>query len=559
MGDANDKGWEPPGPGPWMQDRAHLPASVTPLLQEIYPKGFAAGFSAALEPYGVLLDTMHLAFVNGFPYTQPVPFDVPGPDGPKSPEQLGAEIGRRTALADAAFANRIWRDTLKHWDEEAKPRSIAKHRELAAVDLPSLSDEELRDHLHECMDHMSQMWQQHHTYNGAALVAVGDFVLHAAGWTQRDPVPIFAVFDGWSPVSGVLNPEIAPAIEALRADPDAAALLTGDEPAAERLAKLRGQVPAVDAYVRGVGFRIAAGFDLTNPTVVERPDLVLGRLAAAFGYDADHSTERADTLAAELRDAVPEDQRAAFDDMLSEARLVYRLRDERGLYSDSSAVGLMRLALIELGTRLFERGRIGFKYDTLDLRGAEIDAILGGSPSPTAEELAARVASRKAASKIGAPPLLGPPPPPPPSVDALPPPLARVMSALGFVISGVTGEAPAPAGDERVVMGIGGSAGVYVGPARIVKNFDDLMELVDGEVLVTSATGESFNSFLHVVGAIVTDHGSFASHAAIMGREMGFPAVVGTVDGTRRIPNGALVRVDGKAGTVEIVGFPDQE
>ena len=108
-------------------------------------------------------------------------------------------------------------------------------------------------------------------------------------------------------------------------------------------------------------------------------------------------------------------------------------------------------------------------------------------------------------------------------------------------------------------MGIGGSAGVYVGPARIVRNFDELMELVDGEVLVTSATGESFNSFLHVVGAIVTDHGSFASHAAIMGREMGFPAVVGTVDGTRRIPNGALARVDGKAGTVEIVGFPDAD
>ena len=258
---------------------------------------------------------MHLAFVNGFPYTQPVPFDVPGPDGPKSPEELGAEIGRRTGLADAAFANRIWRDTLKYWDDEAKPRSIAKHRELAAVDLPTLSDEELRAHLHQCMNHMSEMWQQHHTYNGAALVAVGDFVLHAAGWTQRDPVPIFAVFDGWSPVSGVLNPEIAPAIEALRADPDAAALLTGDAPAAERLAKLRGQLPAVDAYVRGVGFRIAAGFDLTNPTVVERPDLVLGRLAAAFGYDADHSTERADALAAELRDAVPEDQRAAFDDM----------------------------------------------------------------------------------------------------------------------------------------------------------------------------------------------------------------------------------------------------
>ncbi len=385
----NDDAWEPPGPGPWMQDRAHLPASVTPLLQELYPEGFTRGFASALAPYGVLLDAMRLEFVNGFPYTQPVPFDLPGPDGPKTPEEIGAEIGRRTALADTAFSQRIWRDSLRHWDDDAKPRSINRHHELAAVDLTTLDDEQLRAHLHACIDHMAQMWQQHHTFNAAALVPVGDFVLHAAAWTQRDPVPIFAVFDGWSPASGVLNPEITPAVEALRADPSAAELLSGDAPAADRLAALRARVPAVDAYIREVGFRIAAGFDLTNPTVVERPDLVLGRLAAAFAYDADHSTARADALAAELRAAVPEGERASFDDMLAEARLVYRLRDERGLYSDSSAVGLMRLALIELGRRLFARGRIGFQYDTLDLRAAELDAILDGSPDPTAEDLAA--------------------------------------------------------------------------------------------------------------------------------------------------------------------------
>ena len=71
---------------------------------------------------------------------------------------------------------------------------------------------------------------------------------------------------------------------------------------------------------------------------------------------------------------------------------------------------------------------------------------------------------------------------------------------------------------------------------------------------MTAATGESFNAFLALVGAIVTDHGSFASHAAIMGREMGFPAVVGTVDATTRISNGVQVRVDGDAGTVTIIG-----
>jgi pyruvate,water dikinase len=109
-------------------------------------------------------------------------------------------------------------------------------------------------------------------------------------------------------------------------------------------------------------------------------------------------------------------------------------------------------------------------------------------------------------------------------------------------------------GDADMIIGVGGSAGTYEGPACVVRNFDDLFTLVEGDVLVTSATGESFNALLARVGAIVTDHGSFASHAAIMGREMGVPVVVGTVDATTRISAGMLVRVDGDAGTVTVIG-----
>ena len=138
-------------------------------------------------------------------------------------------------------------------------------------------------------------------------------------------------------------------------------------------------------------------------------------------------------------------------------------------------------------------------------------------------------------------------------MDALPPPIARVMSALGFYIQGLMGDVETPIGDSDLVIGVAASPGDVEGRARIVRNIDELFELQEGEVLVTPATGESFNAFLHLVAAIVTDHGSFASHAAIMGREMGVPAVVGTVDATSRIPNGAHVRVDGKAGTVVVL------
>jgi rifampicin phosphotransferase len=398
------------------------------------------------------------------------------------------------------------------------------------------------------------MAYQHHRFNSMAMLPIGDFVLHAVGWTGRPPVPMFAVYDGWSPVSGVVPPELVPVIDAIHDDPDARGLLQGEAPAAERLEQLCRRVPALAEYVAGCGYRLAAGFDLTNPTIGERPDILLDRIRASLDHDRDSAVQRSEQVAAELREAVPEEHRDEFDDLLAESRLVYRLRDERGLYSDAAAVGLLRLALIELGRRLFERGRINFMYDALDLHEDEIDAMLDGSDAPTADELSARVAHRKAISAEGAPPLLGPPPPEPPPVEMLPPPLGRVMSALGFYIDGVLGDVQTPVGDDNVVVGVGGSGGVYEGPARLVRNFDDLFELQQGDVLVTTATGESFNAFLSLLGAAVTDHGSFASHAAIMAREMGFPAVVGTVDATRRIANGVTVRVDGDAGTVTIVG-----
>jgi rifampicin phosphotransferase len=523
-------------------------------MQTAYPPGMMRGFAETLEPWGSLLDEMRVHYVNGFAYMQPVPFDAPGPDGPKSPEQLGAEIGRRTEVAAAAFEQRIWRDVVERWDAEIKPAAIARHRELADVELADLDDGALRDQLHQRISWLTEMAYQHHRFNSMAMLPVGDFILHAVSWTGREPVPMFAVFDGWSPVSGVVPPELVPVVDAVNADAELAALLDADAPPEERLAELCRNVPAAQEYMASSGFRLAAGFDLTNPTIGERPDILLDRIRACLDHDRTAAMVRSERVADELRAAVPEEDRDQFDELLAESRLVYRLRDERGLYSDAAAVGLLRLALIELGRRLHARGRINFMYDTLDLREEEIDAILDGSDTPTADELSARVARRKALSVRGAPPLLGPPPPEPPPVDQLPPPLARVMSALGFYIDGVLGDLHTPVGDAGVVVGIGGSGGVYEGRARLVRNFDDLFDLEEGDVLVTTATGESFNAFLSLIGAAVTDHGSFASHAAIMGREMGFPAVVGTVDGTSRIANGVTVRVDGDAGTVTILG-----
>lgn len=544
--------WEAPNPGPWQQDSAHNPVAQTALLQHAYPVGFNRGFEEAFSAYGILLDRLAMASINGFTYHQPQPFDMPGPDGPKDPEWIGAEIGRRAEVAASAFANRIWREGLRRWDEELKPGSIARHRALD-VDRSTLDDAQLHAHIEACIAEVGEMVYQHHRHNMHALAPVGDFLLQTAGWTGRPPMSLLAVFDGYSQVSGVVAPEIVPALEAIRKDEAARALLFSGGDPADQLAQLRAQVPAVGDYVDAVHFRLLDGFDLPAPTIGERPESLIGRLQAALDVDVDAGLRRSDELANELRQAVPEDHREAFDDLLTEARHVYRLRDERGLYSEIAAIGLLRLALLELGRRLQGRGGVHDVEDILEVQAEEISALCAGGAAPTADELRARREDRVARTRAGAPRHLGPPPPAPPPLEMLPPPLARVMGAVGFLIDGILGQKEAPEGDATTIVGIPGAAGVVEGPVRLVRSIDDLFTLEPGDVLVAPTTGEAFNSMLHLVSAIVTDHGSFASHAAIVSREMGIPAVVGTCDGTDRLAGAARVRVDGTTGEVTIL------
>ena len=545
--------WDPPGPGPWQQDSAHNPVSQTALMQEIYPEGFNKGFTEAFAGYGLLLDRLAMGVVNGFTYHQPQPFDMPGPDGPKDPEWIGAEIGRRTEVAAQAVADQIWRDEIAEWDAEIKPAAQARHRELGSVDLGALDDAELLAHLQTCIEHVGAMAYQHHRYNCHALVPVGDFVLQAAAWTHRPPMSLFGVLDGFSPVSNVLSPEIQNAVTALRADQDALDLLRSAGHPVEVLGTLRTRVPAVDDYVANVHFRLIEGFDVVNPTIGERPDAILGRLGAAVAMTGNPSIERADALAASLRADVPAEHREEFDDLLGEARRVYRLRDERGIYSDISAVGLLRLTLLEIGRRQVAAGNMTDAELAFELHSDELEAILSGSAGPGNDELQRRRDHRLRLTLDGPPRYLGPPPPEPPPLETLPPPLARVMAAVGFTIDGILGQLDEPAGTSTSIAGIAGAAGVYEGTARLVKSIDDLLTLEPGDVLVAPTTGEAFNSMLHLVGAIVTHHGSFASHAAIVSREMGIPSVLGTVNATTRIEDGARVRVDGSTGTVDIL------
>ena len=109
------------------------------------------------------------------------------------------------------------------------------------------------------------------------------------------------------------------------------------------------------------------------------------------------------------------------------------------------------------------------------------------------------------------------------------------------------------AGPDDAITGFPGAAGVVEGTARVLSAPEDGGQLRDGEILVTTVTNIGWTPIFPRAAAVVTDVGAPLSHAAIVARELGIPAVVGCGNATVRLHSGDRVRVDGGAGTVEIL------
>ena len=104
-----------------------------------------------------------------------------------------------------------------------------------------------------------------------------------------------------------------------------------------------------------------------------------------------------------------------------------------------------------------------------------------------------------------------------------------------------------------MLTGAPGCAGVARGPARIITDPGDPLALEPGDVLIAPQTDPSWTPLFIPAAAVVVDVGAMNSHAIIVSRELGIPCAVSVTDATRRIPDGAMVEVDGAAGTVRLL------
>jgi pyruvate, water dikinase len=261
----------------------------------------------------------------------------------------------------------------------------------------------------------------------------------------------------------------------------------------------------------------------------------------------------------DYRELLNSDQeRAAYDQMIQLAHRVFPYVEGHKFYCEHWYTNLFFNKIREYGGLLAEYGFFPHAEDIFHLTHYEVEAAIvdlmtswsNGSPPRGPERWTPIVSGRKAAiaewAKHETPPALGPVP--------------HVIDDPAIVMLwGITREnldawlAAGKKPDSDEIKGFAASSGVVDGIARVVMSVDEIDRLRRGDVLVCHVTNPSWAPVFQKIAAAVSDIGGSMSHAAIVAREYGLPAVVGTGTATQRIKDGQRIRVDGGRGIVTIL------
>ena len=548
--------WNAPGGGMWQLDSAHAPGAQPRIFQERAVPGFGDGFSRPAARYGIPIDHIEVRFVNDHCYGRMVPVGAPDPKPGKASSappdlvmwalaRLHPELRRRNRAARRALVEKPWLDDCRRWVTELRPSLLTTSRALQAEALDRLDDQAIVDHLRRAADHYQRGMTLHFDLMAAHDIPLGRFLVACRSW-GIDPADALTLMAGSSPASTASTAglsAIAKACADAGIDPNTLEGVRVAGPEAER---------ALDAYLADHGWRVVSQYSPRARALIELPGVVLQAIRAAGSAGTTVVPD-----AASIRSRVPEAGRATFDELLDDARRTYFLRDDNVALTFMWPAGLVRRAMLEVGRRLVARGILEDAEHVLVLGEAEIPAALDGRAEVTAL-VAERVAHGLAAEAAGAPTILGHDEGPPPDPKLFPAAMAELVGAilvqleLEEFLVGVDAETVGREGrwDGR---GVGIGTDQCVGRACVAPSADEALDrLRPGDVLVTPYTTPAYEAILPVAGAVVTESGGLVSHAAIVCREHGIPAVLGVTGATAHIPDGALVTVDPSTSRVTV-------
>jgi phosphohistidine swiveling domain-containing protein len=529
----------------WQHDRMHFPHPLTPMTESLFVEHFYNGFNAAAAAYEFPI-RMRPRVVNGYAFHAVVPI-VP-------PEQMEAQ-GEKTeqAVSDPMARQR------EIWDTERLPEINRILNEWDSFDLRGASLDDLRAHLERTITNGDRIWEIHFLTVFVAYLPISLFEE-----MYRDLFGEETAFDAYRLVQGFDNLTLQTARvlwglsrEALQI-PEVRRVLETESaanviPALEQTQDGRAFLEKFRAYLKEYGRRSKELIELSDPSWIEEPSTAIKNLKDYAGQPDRDLMAEADALAREREagiaesrrklESYPDAVRGEFEFLLRCAQEGNVLTEDHTFYLDFAAMYYVRQVLVECGRRLHDAGVLESADDVFFLTIDETrDALAGNQATDIRRLVAARREALAQQRGIHPPPVLGSMPPGPPPQDPM------TTALLKFF-----GGPPQMPREPDSVQGTPGSPGIVRGPARVIGALAEADRLQQGDVLVAETTAPPWTPLFATVAAVVTDTGGILSHSAVVAREYGIPAVVGTTVGTVVIHDGDTIEVDGNTGTVRII------
>ncbi|MDE0686457.1 MAG: PEP-utilizing enzyme [Candidatus Poribacteria bacterium] len=310
------------------------------------------------------------------------------------------------------------------------------------------------------------------------------------------------------------------------------------------------------------------GDNLLTPSWKEKPTSLLSILSQRISQQGETPSERLQRLERKREIATNEvakhlsgnqQQLNHFLKNLQRAQKALPIGQDRYIINVTQSYAILREILLEIGHHLVASSWIEEPQDIFFLMMDEVEEIINhkGGSFNWSEVIAHRRDELKYFEKVVPPRIIGSPPTQlPPNMkyqwDILYPEKEKILPEIneGLILSPQTRLAAVR--ESKLLRGEAGSPGRVKAQARVIHSIAESRQVTKGDILVCPITTPAWTPLFGIIGGLITDMGVMLSHPAVVAREYGIPAVVGTDIATKVVSNNQIVTVDGSSGYVHL-------
>jgi len=546
----------------WIYDDLHIPNPVSPMFFDI--GGWWLTCDHMFRRFGTPFASDWIAKeINGYVYTAAVPADSEirseateyqsryVPRVPRDPEHAG-KIGAYLGWVLPEYAGNF----LAWWRDRLRPEIERNFAYLDGIDFDGASMREMAVYLEDAIDMHDRHWKIHWMLNFAQFASTTN--LNAVIGEVRggeDPGLMGRLQSSLEDRNWDSIEDLWKIKDEVKGDGELSAAFEG-ETAADVMSALEGSERGrrlieerIVAHQKTFGYKSIWSHEFAFKTWREDPapiiEAIRGYVATDYDYPSNLQAVSDDLEAAkrEVVEGIEGEARDKLEQALKLSLNMNPLTPDHHFYVDQGTNARLRVAAIAIGRKLVEAGALDDPEDVIFLHYNELRRLMADPQAFDAADLVSdRRDDREEAFEIRPPAWVG----------------TATKSAIEFPYGGLWGfpdrfyaGEPSTTGE---IKGLAASPGVVEGPARFVSSLDEFDQVQQGEILVCRMTNPAWVVLFTKIAGLVTEAGGTVSHPAVVAREFGIPAVVGTGNAGERIKTGDRIRVNGATGVVELLG-----